>query len=109
MGLVVDKLFTPLYPVKGEAKKGLSNMGQVVKTVLILALQVVLGALAVFYVRKTINIIPPIINLAPAVYIHHRSVPESQGEMAVAICFIGIQANAVKELEKIRYYGSKEE
>ena len=112
VGWVIDKAFAHLYPVKGDAEgeEGkLKNMGQVIRTSLILALQVVVGALAVFYVRKVIDIVPPIINLAPSVYIKHLNTSEATGEMALAVCFIGIQANGVRELEKIRFFSTSKE
>lgn len=109
VGYTIDKAFAHFYPIKGDSKDELSNMGQVIKTCVTLALQVVVGALAVFYVRKIINLVPPIINLAPSIYIKHYKVAESEGELALAICYIGIQANAIHELEKIRNYGTSKE
>lgn len=108
-GYVIDKAFTHMYPVKGDSEDKLIGMGQVTRTSLILALQVVVGALSVFYIRKVIDLVPPIINLAPSIYIKHLNTSEASGEMALAVCFIGIQANAVKELEKIRFYATSKE
>ena len=107
-GAVIDRLFAPLYPIHGEDSAPLKGTGESVHTVLTLALQVVVGALTVFYIRKVVDLIPPIVNLAPEVYIKHRGVSESQGEMSLAIIFVGIQMNAIRELEKLRNYGSND-
>jgi hypothetical protein len=56
VGAFLDKLFAPMYPIKGDDDTPLSSMGQLMKTALIIAVQVVLGALSVFYIRKIVAV-----------------------------------------------------
>jgi hypothetical protein len=69
-----------------------------------LTVQGVLSALLVFYMRKFIDIVPPILNFAPGRYEAHRNVAEVSGEMSLSLLYIGVQANAIAQLEKIRYW-----
>ena len=103
VGYFLDKLFFKLYPVDGfKEDSKIKGIGQKAHTILVLALQVMAGAVAIFYMRKIIDLIDPFINLSPDVYIKHRHVNEASGELAIAVAYIGVQTNALKQLEKIR-------
>lgn len=102
-GTCIDRFFSHLYPAKGaDPAKKLQSTKQATTTALTLALQVAVGALTVFYIRKIADLVPPLINLAPTRYLKHRNVSESQGEMSLSIAFVGIQTNAVLQLQKLR-------
>lgn len=110
VGYFVDNAFQRFYPVNGfKEDDKIKGPGEVVRTVLTLAVQVMIGAVCVFYIRKIIDLVNPIVNLAPSVYIKHRNVSEASGELSFAIAYIGIQVNAMKQLEKLRTVGQQNE
>ena len=78
-------------------------------TIFILALQVMIGAIGVYYIRKLIDVIPPIVDISSKEhpYVAHLGVSEAKGEISLAIIFVGIQTNAIHALEEIHDYGMK--
>lgn len=96
-GKVIDRFFENFYQ-KDEIK----TTSEYYKTGLVLCAQVVVSALTVFYMRKLLDIVPIVINLAPSKYIPHWKNNEATGEISLAIAFIGIQQAAVKQLERMR-------
>lgn len=63
-------------------------------------MQCMLSALAVFYLRKIVKIIPFI--LEGGNYYKTHSVDEYNGEIMIAIVFVGIQKNLVSKIEILR-------
>ena len=110
IGYMIDNLFYHFYPIDGfKEDEEIKSFRHIVRTILTLALQVMVGAVAVFYIRKIIDLIDPFVNLAPHVYVKHKHVQEASGELAFSIAYIGIQVNALKQLEKLRNIRQKEQ
>jgi hypothetical protein len=106
VGKAIDTTFAHFYPAKGE--ESIKNLSQFIRSGLVVSIQVVLSALAVFYMRKLIDIVPIFVNFAPGVYVPHWRANESSGEISLAIIFIAIQAEAIHQLEKMRKYPNHE-
>jgi len=101
IGAGIDGLFDKWQPV--DRKKKLSTKGFAINLGICLA-QVTVSALAVFYMRKLIAVVPPLINLCPSRYVPHAGVHEFEGEIAVAMIFIGVQTSFISRLEMLRTF-----
>ncbi|NBU16858.1 MAG: hypothetical protein EBS48_07570 [Actinobacteria bacterium] len=100
LGIAVDSLFAKLHPAVEEGKK--LTKAQLWKAVFVCALQVIVDALAIFYVRKVANLVPFLFNICPRSYVAHYHVDEFFGEAAIAIIFVGVQTGLVRTLELLR-------
>ena len=115
VGKLIDRLCENLYPVKvSEETKGakIDSIGSLMRTILVISFQVILGAIGVYYIRKIIDVIPPVVNLSSAAhpYVPHQGVSESKGEISLAIIFVGVQTSAIHQLELVRdYKGEKKD
>jgi hypothetical protein len=106
-GTFVDKLFVRLYPVKKTEKEPqLLTLGQFIKTVLVMMLQVSLNAVIIFYTRKIGDIVPFLFNfLCPSQYVSSLGVAETlTAESAIGLVLVGIQTNLMFQLEQMRGY-----
>ena len=99
-GIAIDSLFAALHPQVEEGKK--LPKGQLWKAVFVCVLQVMVDALAIFYVRKVANLVPFLLNFCPKSYVAHYHVDEFFGEAAIAIIFVGVQTRLVKTLDLLR-------
>jgi hypothetical protein len=100
VGICVDSLFAKLHPTVEEGKP--ITKGRLWISVLVCVLQVMVDALAIFYIRKVANLVPFIFNFCPQRYVAHYHVDEFFGEAAIAIIFVGVQTKLVKTLELLR-------
>ncbi len=100
-GVGVDRLCGLLYPVKSGP---LRSAGQFWGTLGVMVLQVVLGALVVFYIRKVVQLFPLLFNFCPSRYREGFHVPERAGEMAVALVFVGSMDTLLRNIDRLREY-----
>lgn len=100
IGAGIDALFVKILPPKDEKLNG----RQFIVTLSICLAQVAVSALAVFYMRKLAEVIPPLINLCPSRYVPHAGVQEFEGEIAVAMIFIGVQTAFIGRLDSLRQF-----
>jgi hypothetical protein len=108
VGYSIDRFFSQFYVADSfDEQDKLRTKSQVARTLAIISLQIMFGAVCVFYIRKVVDLVNPVLNLNPAAYIKHRNVSEASGELAFAIAFIGIQVSAIRQLEKIRAFGQE--
>lgn len=102
-GYGIDKLLASIYPVS-DPEGELTHKGQVALTLLVCTLQVVTSAVAVIYIRKIAAVVPFIFNLCPDKYLEGYHVSEIEGEIALALVFVGSQVNLIHQLEKVSNY-----
>lgn len=86
-------LLEHLFPLPDESKKTHIIIFEVL-------IQCMLSALAVFYLRKIVKIVPFI--LEGGKYYEKHSIDEYNGEIMIAIVFVGIQKNLVTKIEILR-------
>lgn len=105
-GFCIDWLFRPLYPV---AKRKRANCTKLVFTgmeslhaVAVLLLQVMVSAVLVIYIRKIGELVPFFIQLCPDKYVPHWKVKEVEGELAIALMYVGIQTSIIDTLSTLR-------
>jgi hypothetical protein len=99
LGSGIDQLLRPLYP-RGEAPlRGWREFWGVVGAVI---LQVAVCVLAVFYTRKIVDLMPPLLNFAPGRYIPHHHVTEVTGELALALVFVATQTTLIAQAGRAR-------
>ena len=105
-GFVVDWLFRPLYPLPSKKKIHCDNAiftrGECLRAVAILLLQVVVSAVLVIYIRKIGELVPFLIQLCPDKYVPHWKVKEVEGELAIALMYVGIQTSLIDTLSTLR-------
>jgi hypothetical protein len=87
-GLLLERIF----PVPDETKQTHIILFEVLA-------QCVMSALSVFYLRKIVKIVPFI--LESGTYKTHN-VDEYNGEIMIAIVFVGIQKNLITKIEILR-------
>lgn len=102
IGSGIDAFFVKISKIP-DKKKQLSGR-EFLENISICLAQVAVSALAVFYMRKLAEVVPPIINICPSRYIPHAGVHEFEGEIAVAMIFIGVQTAFISRLESLRHY-----
>ena len=104
VGAFLDAAFQNLYP--GEKKcEPLKNAGEFWRTFTIVMMQGIVAALLVIYIRKTAQLMPFIFDVCPkGKYAAHEHVKEYEGEILIGIIFVGVQANMVRQLVRVRNY-----
>jgi hypothetical protein len=106
-GAALDRAFERFYPVqRGGGGSGPERLtrAQFWKTLPLVLAQVALSSLAVFYVRHLVNLVP-FLNLCPSTYISGLGVTEVMtGELSVAMVFVGVQTNLLRQMELLRNY-----
>ena len=100
VGFAIDCLFRPLYPPTPEDRK--LHGSAALRAVGILLLQIMFSAVAVLYIRKLGEIVPFLFEFCPSKYVPHYKVKELEGEMAIALAFVGIQTTLIETLETLR-------
>jgi hypothetical protein len=103
IGAWIDALFFKIKQPPLSDDKRLDGQ-QFAETICLCLAQVILSALAVFYMRKIVGVIPPLFNFCPSHYVPHAGVHEFEGEIAVAMIFIGVQTTFVRRLELLRRF-----
>ena len=105
-GLVVDLGLRRLYPARdGEDLKSWRDFGL---TVAVVVLQVVASAVLVIFIRKLAALVPFFFNLCPSRYLEGYHVQEIEGEIAVALVYVGVQTTLVEQLQRLnRFLASK--
>lgn len=110
VGFGIDCLFRPLYPAVGKDKK---LRGTALWRALgVVMAQIMVSAIAVIYVRKVGELVPFLFEFCPSKYVPHYKVKELEGEMAIALAFVGIQTSFIDTVAKLResfFYHKEEE
>lgn len=100
VGSYIDHFFDKLYPVKDE----IETRRQMWITIGFVCLQVIISAVAVLYIRKMGDLFPFLFNVCPSIYVEHYNVKEIEGEIAIALVYVGCQVNLMRQLEKLKAY-----
>jgi hypothetical protein len=100
VGFGIDCLFRPLYPVVPKEEK--LHGKRTLQVVGIILLQIMVSAVSVLYIRKVADIVPFVFEICPSRYIPHYKVKEIEGEIAIALAFVGIQTSLIDNLAKLR-------
>lgn len=104
VGFGIDWLFRPLYPK--ASKKGCGgfvyNRLQALHVIGIMLLQVMISAISIIYIRKIGEVVPFLLEICPSKYVPHWKVKETEGEIAIALMFVGIQTSIVDNLSTLR-------
>jgi len=101
VGVGLDALCAKIYPVKdGDIKTWTQFWG----TVGVMVLQVMISAITVFYLRKTAQLFPLLVNLCPSRYHVGYHVPERVGEIAIALVYVGAMGTLLKNVDRIREF-----
>ena len=100
IGVGIDRMFAGLYPVVKEGNG--YNRRQVRRAILACMLQVMFDAVAIFYIRKIVYLLPFMFDICPSKYVSHYHVNEVIGEAAIALIFVGVQTNLIESLDKLR-------
>ena len=105
-GFFIDWLFRPLYPIPSKGKDtcihSTFTSRQWEHAVCILLLQVVVSAVLVIYIRKVGELLPFLVQLCPDKYVPHWKVKEVEGELAIALMYVGIQTSLIDTLSTLR-------
>lgn len=107
VGFAIDWTLRPLYPQPSkENKKGctgkLFTRGESLRAVALVIVQVMISAVFVIYIRKLGEVVPVLFEFCPEKYVPHWKVKEIEGEIAIALCYVGIQTNVVDTLATLR-------
>ena len=102
VGSYIDHFFDKLYPVKD--KDEIETRRQMWITIGFVCLQVIISAVAVLYIRKMGDLFPFLLNVCPSIYVEHYNVKEIEGEIAIALVYVGCQVNLMRQLEKLKVY-----
>ncbi len=106
VGTGIDALCRHLYPDKGDDK--IKTQGQFWGTFGVVLLQVILGAIGVFYIRKLGQLFPLLMNFCPSKYIVSYHVPERVGEIAIALVFVATMGTLLHSVDLMRQYTTGE-
>ena len=103
-GTLIDALMQNLYP--GEKKcEPLKSEGEFWRCFLFVVLQSVFSAVSIIYIRKIAQLLPFVFDVCPeGKYAAHQHVSEYEGEILIALVFIGSQSNLVRQLIRLRNY-----
>ena len=105
-GFCIDWLFRPLYPVPKKQRASCIHPtftgGQGFHAVCVLLLQVMVSAVVVIYIRKIGELVPFLVQLCPDRYVPHWKVKEVEGELAIALMYVGIQTSLIDTLSTLR-------
>lgn len=101
VGVGLDSFCAKIYPVKEGAIK---NWGQFWGTVGVMIAQVVISAVAVFYLRKIAQLFPLFLNFCPSRYKVGYHVPERVGEIAIALVYVGAMGTLLDNLDRVRSF-----
>lgn len=105
-GFSIDWLFRPLYPSPekngGACIHPTFTGRQCLHAICILLLQVVVSAVLVIYIRKVGELVPFLVQLCPDRYVPHWKVKELEGELAIALMYVGIQTSLIDTLSTLR-------
>jgi hypothetical protein len=104
VGLSIDRTMETLYPIPSRALAGkmLYTLPEALRAVGYILLQVCVSAVAVIYIRKVGDLVPFLFNPCPDKYIPHWKVKEVEGEMALALVFVGVQTSIMETLGTLR-------
>ena len=106
VGFFIDWLVRPLYPVakskRANCDKPVFTGSQSFHAIGVLLLQVMVSAVLVIYIRKLGELVPFIIQLCPDRYVPHWKVKEVEGELAIALMYVGIQTSIIDTLSTLR-------
>jgi len=109
VGIVIDSSFKQAYnKIEARASKDGRQLslkgtpGLMLSQIGLIFLQVVISAILVIYIRKVGKLPPFILNFCGEDYVQHHKVNEVEGEIAIAIIFVGVQTGLIHALEKVR-------
>lgn len=106
VGLGIDWLFRPLYPKPTDrvagCKEPVYSKLKMAQALGLICLQVMIAAVSIIYVRKLGEIVPFFLNLCPEKYVPHWKVHEVEGELAIALVFVGVQTTLIEVLGAMR-------
>ena len=106
VGFAIDWAFRPAYPKPTAKKAGcpgkLYTKVEALQALGIVILQVMVSAVLVIYIRKLGEVVPFIFEFCPDKYVPHWKVKEVEGELAVALIYVGIQTGILDTLSKLR-------
>ena len=98
-GVGIDRLVARLYPRQGDEE--LQSWAELWATTAAVLLQVVASAVMVIFIRKVAALVPFFFNLCPSRYLEGYHVQEIEGELAIALAYVGSQTTLLRQLEKI--------
>jgi len=107
-GFGIDWVFRPMYPKPSKTLKGCPDeekgytWGQTLQVVGVLLLQVMVSAVLVIYIRKLGEVVPFFFEFCPSKYVPHWKVKEVEGEIAIALVYVGIQTSLIDALATLR-------
>lgn len=105
VGFLIDWFFRPLYPVPKKSQKcsePIFSGGQILQAIVILLLQVMISAVLVIYIRKIGELVPFLTQMCPDRYVPHWKVKELEGELAIALVYVGVQTSLIDTLAALR-------
>ncbi len=105
-GFAIDCLFRPTYPKPTKrvigCKEPVYSMAQMAWALCFVCLQVMVAAVSVIYVRKLGELVPFFFNLCPEKYVPHWKVKEQEGELGLALAFVGVLTTLIDVLGTMR-------
>ena len=103
-GWGIDQMVKSLYPqpngVRGKCKT--FTYRQSWRVVGVILFQVMCSAVLAIYIRKLGDVVPFFFGSCSGRYIPHWKVKEVEGEIAIALVYVGIQTNLIEALATLR-------